>query len=108
MRGFRQVRSTTSCGMPRSSISPRRRSTGCCAKIVGLLGPDGILSGYTLTEAADGRKSNALHEYEFKDKEDLRRFFIPHFKFVKVWETIYPTRHNLYFVASQTPVEVFA
>jgi SAM-dependent methyltransferase len=76
-------------------------------EIVGLLGPDGILSGYTLTEAADGKKSNALHEYEFKDKEDLRRFFTPHFKFVKVWETIYPTRHNLYFAASQKPIEVF-
>jgi len=76
-------------------------------EIVGLLGPDGILSGYTLTEAADGKRSNALHEYEFKDKEDLRRFLTPHFKFVKVWETIYPTRHNLYFVASQTPIDVF-
>jgi SAM-dependent methyltransferase len=72
------------------------------------LGSDGILSGYTLVEAADGKKSNALHEYEFKSKEDLRRFFTPHFKFVKVWETIYPTRHNLYFVACQTSVEVFA
>jgi SAM-dependent methyltransferase len=76
-------------------------------EIVNLLGSDGILSGYTLTEAADGKKSNALHEYEFKDKEDLRRFFTPHFKFVKVWETIYPTRHNLYFAASQTPIDVF-
>jgi SAM-dependent methyltransferase len=76
-------------------------------EIVQRLGPDGVLSGYTLTEAADGRKSNDLHEYEFKDKEDLRRFFTPHFKFVKVWETIYPTRHNLYFSASQSPIEVF-
>jgi hypothetical protein len=76
-------------------------------EIVQRLGSEGILSGYTLTEAADGKKSNALHEYEFKDKEDLRRFFTPHFKFVKVWETIYPTRHNLYFAASQTPIEVF-
>jgi ubiquinone/menaquinone biosynthesis C-methylase UbiE len=75
--------------------------------LVRLLGPDGILSGYTITEAAGGKKSNALHEYEFKDKEDLRRFFTPHFKFVKVWETVYPTRHNLYFVASQVPIEVF-
>lgn len=71
------------------------------------LGSDGILSGYTLVEAADGRKGNALHEYEFKDKEDFRRFFTPHFKFVKVWETIYPTRHNLYFAASQMPLRIF-
>jgi ubiquinone/menaquinone biosynthesis C-methylase UbiE len=77
------------------------------SEIKARIGQDGILSGYTLTEAADGRKSNDLHEYEFKDKEDLRRFFVPHFKHVKVWETIYPTRHNLYFVASQAPLPVF-
>jgi hypothetical protein len=76
-------------------------------QLVDRLGADGILSGYTLTEAPDGRKSNDLHEYEFKDKDDLRRFFTPHFKFVKVWETIYPTRHNLYFAASQSPIEAF-
>jgi hypothetical protein len=76
-------------------------------EIVSLLGSDGILSGYTLTEAADGKKGNALHEYEFKNKEDLRRFFTPHFKFVKVWETIYPTRHNLYFAASQSEISPF-
>ncbi|WP_426533630.1 class I SAM-dependent methyltransferase [Bradyrhizobium sp. McL0615] len=76
-------------------------------EIVSLLGSDGILSGYTLTEAADGNKGNALHEYEFKNKEDLRRFFTPHFKFVKVWETIYPTRHNLYFAASQSEISPF-
>jgi len=76
-------------------------------EIVGLLGDTGIISGYTLTERDDGRKSNVLHEYEFKDKEDLRRFFTPHFKHVRVWETIYPTRHNLYFAASQAPFEMF-
>jgi protein-L-isoaspartate O-methyltransferase len=75
--------------------------------IVQGLGADGILSGYTVTERADARKANSLHEYEFKDKDDLRRFFTPHFAFVKVWETVYPSRHNLYFVASQTPVDVF-
>ena len=76
-------------------------------EIVGLLGATGILSGYTLTVRDDGKKSNALHEYEFKDKEDLRRFFTPHFAHVRVWETIYPTRHNLYFAASQSPLELF-
>jgi len=30
-----------------------------------------------------------------------------HFKFAKVWDTIYPTRHDLYFVASQMPIEQF-
>jgi SAM-dependent methyltransferase len=77
-------------------------------EIVQRLGPDGILSGYTITAAADGRKGNDLHEYEFRDKEDLRRFFTPHFKFMKVWETIYPTRHNLYFAASQAPIEILS
>jgi len=76
-------------------------------ELVDRLGSDGILSGYTIVEAKDGRKGNDLHEYEFKDKEDLRRFFTPHFSFVMVWETIYPTRHNLYFVASQASIEVF-
>lgn len=75
-------------------------------EMVDLLGKTGIVSGYTITEREDGRKSNALHEYEFKDKEDLRRFFTPHFQHVKVWETIYPTRHNLYFAASQSPFEM--
>src|SRR4030081_40925 len=46
------------------------------------------------------KKGNALHEYEFKDKNDLRRFFTPHFKHVNVWETIYPTGRDLYFAAS--------
>jgi hypothetical protein len=71
------------------------------------LGAAGILSGYTLTERTDGRKSNDLHEYEFKDKEDLRRFFTPHSPNVKVWETFYPTRHNHYFAASHAPLELF-
>ncbi len=75
--------------------------------IVERLGADGILSGYTLTEEKTGKKGNALHEYEFKDKEDPRCFLMPHFKFVRVWDTIYPTRHNLYFVASQTPVAMY-
>src|SRR5690606_20367112 len=34
-------------------------------EIVSILSPDGVLSGYTLTAAADGRKGNDLHEYEF-------------------------------------------
>ena len=60
----------------------------------------GYLSGYTIVEKTDGSKSHSLHEYEFKSKEDLLRFFSPHFKNVKVFETVYPIRHNLYFWAS--------
>jgi cyclopropane fatty-acyl-phospholipid synthase-like methyltransferase len=64
------------------------------------LRPDGILSGFTIVERTDGKKMLVHHEYEFKSKEDLARFFLPHFKNVKVFETIYPDRHNLYFWAS--------
>jgi len=60
----------------------------------------GVLSGYTIVEKQDGTKSLSEHEYEFKSKEDLMRFFTPHFRNVKVFETLYPSRHNLYFWAS--------
>jgi ubiquinone/menaquinone biosynthesis C-methylase UbiE len=61
---------------------------------------DGIVSGYTLVEKEDGTKSLHEHEYEFKSKDDLMRFFTPHFKNVTVFETIFSSRHNLYFWAS--------
>jgi len=64
------------------------------------LTPGGILSGHTIVERTDGRKSLIHHEYEFKNKEDLLRFFTAHFRNVTVFETIYPSRHNLYFWAS--------
>jgi hypothetical protein len=64
------------------------------------LAPNGILSGHTMAEGADGKKALPHHEYEFKSKEDLLGFFAPHFRNVKVFETIYPDRHNLYFWAS--------
>ncbi len=64
------------------------------------LGSGGVLSGYTIVERADGVKSLSHHEYEFKDKTDLLRFFTPHFANVTVFETVYPERHNLYFWAS--------
>jgi 2-polyprenyl-3-methyl-5-hydroxy-6-metoxy-1,4-benzoquinol methylase len=63
------------------------------------LTPSGILTGYTIVESIHG-KSLSHHEREFKSKEDLMSFFKPHFKNVKVFETIYPSRHNLYFYAS--------
>lgn len=63
---------------------------------------DGILSGYTIVEKSDGTKSLSHHEYEFKSKEDLLRFFTPYFKKATVFETMYPSRHNLYFWASDS------
>lgn len=68
------------------------------------LTPDGILSGHTAVERADGQKQLSHHEYEFKNKEDLLRFFTPFFVNVLVFETEYPGRHNLYFWASDSAV----
>jgi len=62
------------------------------------LSKDGILSGHTIVEANIGEASH--HEIEFKSKEDLMHFFSPYFKNIKIFETIYPSRHNLYFYAS--------
>ena len=61
------------------------------------LKPQGILSGHTIVEKADGQKHIHQHEREFRSKEDLAQFFTPHFANVKVFETIHPARHNLYF-----------
>ncbi len=60
---------------------------------------EGVLSGYTIVRR---QKTQAFvhHEYEFKSKEDLMQFLTPYFQNVKVFETIYPSRHNLYFWAS--------
>ncbi|MCL5666517.1 MAG: class I SAM-dependent methyltransferase [Patescibacteria group bacterium] len=69
------------------------------AEIKNRLVAGGILSGYTIVERKEG-KSLSHHEYEFKDKQDLLRFLTPYFKHVTVFETIYPSRHNLYFWAS--------
>jgi len=59
----------------------------------------GVLSGHTIVEQDHG-KSHHEHEYEFTSKEDLMRFLNPFFRNVRVFETIYPSRHNLYFFAS--------
>lgn len=69
-------------------------------KIKNCLGSSGILSGHTIVESEDGHKQLHQHEYEFKSKEDLLRFLSPWFKNVRVFETKYPERHNLYFYAS--------
>jgi cyclopropane fatty-acyl-phospholipid synthase-like methyltransferase len=64
------------------------------------LNKGGILSGYTIVKKNDGQKSLSHHEYEFENKEDLLRFFVPFFKNITIFETIFPSRHNLYFWAS--------
>lgn len=65
------------------------------------LKPNGTVAGYTIVESSLG-KSLTHHEREFKSKADLLSFFEPHFKHIKVFETIYPSRHNLYFYASDS------
>ena len=69
-------------------------------RIKTVLDPNGTLSGYTIIEPADGGKHLHQHEYEFHSKEDLSRFLSPHFKNVHIFETIFPTRTNLYFYAT--------
>ena len=66
------------------------------------LASGGVLSGYTIVERHDGSKHIHQHEYEFHDKEDLLRFLSPHFQHVGVFETVYPSRHNLSFWASDS------
>jgi SAM-dependent methyltransferase len=70
------------------------------SSIRSVLTPDGTLSGYTIIEREDGKKSLHQHEYEFRSREDLARFLTPYFKNVQVFSTTYPTRTNLYFYAT--------
>ena len=62
-----------------------------------------VLSGYTLVESGHG-KALEHHEREFRSKQDLADFLTPHFRNVTVFETIHPTRHNLYFYASDAAI----
>ncbi|MBY0432338.1 MAG: class I SAM-dependent methyltransferase [Rhodospirillales bacterium] len=64
----------------------------------------GILSGYTLVENDTGEKQLHQHEREFSSKQDLANFLSPYFRNVSVFETIHPTRHNLYYYASDFAV----
>jgi len=77
---------------------------GIMVNIKQRLTPDGVLSGYTLVERDDGHKHIHQHEYEFKSMANLESFLTPHFKSVRVFETIFPDRHNLYFWASDAVV----
>lgn len=67
------------------------------------LATGGILSGYSLIEK-ENEKTLSHHEQKFKTKEDLLNLLKPHFNKVIVFETIYPTRHNLYFWASDETI----
>jgi len=71
-------------------------------KITSALSMDGTLSGYTVAEPDHGGKHLHQHEYEFESKEDLARFLTPYFNNVHVFSTVYPSRTNLYFYASNS------
>ena len=78
------------------------------ANIKKILEHDGILSGYTIKERDHGGKQLHQHEYEFRSKDDLVRFFDPYFKNIQVIETIYPMRTNYYFYASDGTLPLFS
>ncbi len=75
-------------------------TSGILADIKKRLTPEGVLSGYTIVEQANGKKMLSHHEYEFKSSLDLRRVLAPFFNNVRVFQTRYPERTNLYFWAS--------
>lgn len=62
------------------------------------LAPGGVLSGHTIVRRE--QKSHHDHEHEFVSAQDLANTLQRHFQNVRVIETVYPTRHNLYFFAS--------
>ena len=72
-----------------------------------VLTTDGVLSGYTIVEREDGHLSHHEHEYEFHSKEDLARVLGKFFKKVRIFETKYVSRHNLYFYAADAAVLPF-
>jgi ubiquinone/menaquinone biosynthesis C-methylase UbiE len=67
---------------------------------------NGILSGYTIVEKNDGRKSLEEHKHEYSSKTELFEFLNKFFKHVIVFETIYVERHNLYFFASDNQLPI--
>lgn len=70
------------------------------SRIKTVLHPNGTLSGYTIVESKSGGKHLHQHEYEFHNKEDLARFLTPYFTNVHIFETVFESRTNLYFFAT--------
>ncbi|OGF56223.1 MAG: hypothetical protein A2452_13505 [Candidatus Firestonebacteria bacterium RIFOXYC2_FULL_39_67] len=61
----------------------------------------GVFTGFTVLEKSS-KKSLEEHKSFFTSKENLKKILNPYFKYVQIYETIYPERHNLYFIASNT------
>jgi SAM-dependent methyltransferase len=68
------------------------------AEVKARLRPGGILSGQVIIQDVQSEE----HSHIFRSTEDLLRFFRPHFQHVRLIETRYPARHNVYFYASDT------
>lgn len=66
------------------------------------LNPEGVLSGYTIAGTSDGNKSLVHHKYEFRSSTELKDLLALYFRNVKIIETKYPARRNLYFFASNS------
>jgi SAM-dependent methyltransferase len=61
---------------------------------------DGVLSGCTHSIHPDAPNLYPHFKSFFDSRDDLAALFSSDFKNVKVFETVYPSRHNLYFFAS--------
>lgn len=70
------------------------------ASIKSRLTDRGVLSGHTIVRRSE--KSHHDHEHEFESAQELANALRHHFRHVRVIETVYPTRHNLYFFASDS------
>jgi SAM-dependent methyltransferase len=58
---------------------------------------DGVFSGCAMVKDV----LSAQHRHLLRTKNDLAMLLKPHFKNVRVFETIYPNRHNVYFFAGE-------
>ena len=77
---------------------------GILNQIAKSLSINGILSGYTLLETAEGTMHLHQHEREFTSKDDLADLLAPFFTNVHIVQTSMPNRENLYFFASNGPL----
>jgi SAM-dependent methyltransferase len=65
------------------------------------LGVGGVLAGYAILEFGQSRYLHG-NRYDFKSRDDFLRFLKPYFQNIRLLETKYPSRHNLYFFASDS------
>lgn len=62
------------------------------------LSGSGILTGYVVIQDLP----RVGQKYAFRNKADLLELIKPHFSNIRTFETVYPTRHNLYFFCSES------